>query len=124
MIEHPRPSATRSTPPFPSTSLRTATQRNSYYWVKEQRTLALTRAYMLLKMPDGSVAREDWVRLMECLRPDCNADHVSIPRLGLVFFNTHNGAFLEAFRNGLRRGACACFGFPSVPERGGGQGTS
>eukprot|EP00903_Cladosiphon_okamuranus_P014070 g13077.t2 len=51
--------------------------RESYYWVKEQRTLALTRAYMLLKQPDGSVAREDWVRLMECLRPDCNAEHTS-----------------------------------------------
>eukprot|EP00752_Nemacystus_decipiens_P004301 g3930.t1 len=51
--------------------------RESYFWVKEQRTLALTRAYMLLKMPDGSVAREDWVRLMACLRPDCNVDHTS-----------------------------------------------
>lgn len=54
-------------------------------WFKEQRTLALTRAYMLLKQPDGSVAREDWVHLMGCLRPDCNEDHVSIGDASFCF---------------------------------------
>lgn len=48
---------------------------------------------MLLKQPDGSVAREDWVRLMECLRPDCNADHVSERscRLGGALFLSVGG---------------------------------
>ena len=50
----------------------------SYNWVKEQRKLALTRAFMLLRREgDKTVGREDWVRLMACLRPDCNAGHVS-----------------------------------------------
>lgn len=56
-----------STPPHPT----------SYNWVKAQRKLALTRAYMLLKREDGTVGRDDWVRLMACLRPDCDAAHVS-----------------------------------------------
>ena len=52
------------------------TPHTSYNWVKEQRKLALTRAYVLLKREDGTVGREDWVRLMACLRPDCDAAHV------------------------------------------------
>eukprot|EP00752_Nemacystus_decipiens_P009899 g8831.t1 len=51
--------------------------KESYSWVKEQRKLALTRAYMLLKREDGTVGRDDWVRLMACLRPDCDAAHTS-----------------------------------------------
>eukprot|EP00903_Cladosiphon_okamuranus_P013924 g12951.t1 len=51
--------------------------KESYNWVKEQRKLALTRAYMLLKRGNGTVGRDDWVRLMACLRPDCDAAHTS-----------------------------------------------
>lgn len=50
---------------------------NSYYWVKEQRKVALTRAFLLLKQPDGTLARGDYVQLMKCLRPDCDQEHVS-----------------------------------------------
>ncbi|CAM9815125.1 unnamed protein product [Scytosiphon promiscuus] len=60
-------------------------REESYNWVKRQRKLALTRAFMLLRRKDGtkggtvdgSVGKEDWVRLMACLRPDCNAGHTS-----------------------------------------------
>ncbi|CAN0096267.1 unnamed protein product [Pylaiella littoralis] len=51
--------------------------KESYTWVKEQRKLSLTRAYMLLKRGDGTVGRDDWVKLMACLRPDCDAMHTS-----------------------------------------------
>lgn len=50
--------------------------RGSYDWVVEQRKLALTRAYMLLKGPDGTVGRDDWVSLMGFLRPECDSEHV------------------------------------------------
>lgn len=53
---------------------------NSYYWVKGQRKLALTRAFLLLKQPDGTLARADYVQLMRCLRPDCDQEHVSKPK--------------------------------------------
>lgn len=99
-------------PNLQPTPHRATNQRNSYHWVKEQRTLALTRAYMLLKMPDGSVAREDWVRLMACLRPDCNADHVSGQSLGSVLYFCFGGV-----KNGLQCAERAGFGFPSVSER-------
>ncbi|CAN0188230.1 unnamed protein product, partial [Scytosiphon promiscuus] len=49
----------------------------AYHWVKEQRKVALTRAFMLLKKPDGTLAREDFVQLMTCLRPDCDQEHTS-----------------------------------------------
>ncbi|CAN0401579.1 unnamed protein product, partial [Ectocarpus sp. 12 AP-2014] len=49
----------------------------SYYWVKEQRKLALTRAFMLLRHRDGNLPRDDYVQLMMCLRPDCDKDHTS-----------------------------------------------
>ena len=45
--------------------------------MKEQRKLALTRAYLLLKQPEGTVDREDWTQLMSFLRPDCDREHVS-----------------------------------------------
>ncbi|CAM9638519.1 unnamed protein product, partial [Sphacelaria rigidula] len=48
-----------------------------YDWVVEQRKLALTRAYMLLKGPDGTVGRDDWVSLMGFLRPECDSEHTS-----------------------------------------------
>ncbi len=50
---------------------------SSYYWVKEQRKLSLARAFTLLKQPDGTLAREDYVQLMARLRPDCDQEHVS-----------------------------------------------
>ncbi|CAM9484435.1 unnamed protein product [Pylaiella littoralis] len=54
-----------------------AESKKSYYWVKGQRKLALSRAFMLLKQPDGTLAREDYLQLMACLRPDCDRDHTS-----------------------------------------------
>ena len=59
--------------------------------MKEQRKLALTRAYLLLKQPEGTVGREDWTQLMSFLRPDCDRDHVShflllVLRIYEVFF--------------------------------------
>lgn len=52
----------------------------SYIWVTEQRKLALTRAYQLIRGPDGTVACSDWVQLMSFLRPDCNKEHVGHSR--------------------------------------------
>lgn len=80
-------------------------KHNSYAWVKEQRKLALTRAYMLLRQPDGTVTREDWVRLMACLRPDCSEDHVRAGgklRFFFFFFFSERGI---STRSG-RRLAC------------------
>eukprot|EP00904_Undaria_pinnatifida_P002590 jgi/Undpi1/12331/HiC_scaffold_5.g02007.m1 len=51
--------------------------KESYNWVKEQRKLALTRAYLLLRQPGGTVGREDWIHLMSFLRPDCDREHTS-----------------------------------------------
>ncbi|CAM9319739.1 unnamed protein product, partial [Hapterophycus canaliculatus] len=56
---------------------RQAVATRPYHWVKEQRKVALTRAFMLLKRPDETLAREDFVKLMTCLRPDCDQEHTS-----------------------------------------------
>lgn len=61
--------------------LATTIDHRSYNWVNEQRKLALTRAYLLLRRPDGTVGRDDWLRLMSFLRPDCNCEHVSAAAL-------------------------------------------
>ncbi|CAM9416819.1 unnamed protein product [Ascophyllum nodosum] len=47
--------------------------KESYEWMNEQRKLALTRAYLLLRNPiDSTVCKKDWIQLMAFLRPDCD----------------------------------------------------
>ena len=83
-ITHSLPSTPFPSFPFSPPSLpKPRRQKNSYTWVKEQRKLALTRAYLLLEQRGGTVSRDDWAQLMSFLRPDCDPDHVS--RLRCLF---------------------------------------
>lgn len=73
---------------------------SSYYWVKEQRKLALARAFMLLKQRDGTLAREDYVQLMARLRPDCDQEHVSKNATTWHFASSRAPSLLASFAHG------------------------
>lgn len=62
----------------------------SFTWMNEQRKLALTRAYLLVRDPENRmVERKDWVRVMSYVNPDCRRESVRRTKgggKGVVFF--------------------------------------